>query len=385
MLRQIHSVFGEWLGLKEAPGFSRPAKKSLRIADFFSGCGGMSLGAWEGARREGIRADIAFAVDFSPSAVSVFRSNFPDAAKNIVLENVAKLLSRALARKRFTLAENSLRKRVGRVDLLLAGPPCQGHSNLNNKTRRDDHRNDLYLLALRAIYVLKPQVALIENVPTVIHSKNGVIDRGTLFLKSLGYDVWHGAINCADHGVAQGRKRHFLIGAKIPLSVGFEEKIVKKFRPANLIDVIHDLRGLSAKEKDLFNSSAVLSARNLERVDFLFERDLYDLPDSERPDCHRLKAHSYRSVYGRMKWDVPAQTITTGFGSMGQGRFVHPSERRLITPHEAARIQGFPDFYSFDSLHQRNHLAEAIGNAVPPLVVADLLQSLIRNGHLGGK
>lgn len=75
-----------------------------------------------------------------------------------------------------------------------------------------------------------------------------------------------------------------------------------------------------------------------------FENNLFELPNSERPDCHRLKPHSYKSVYGRMYWDRPAPTITRGFGSTGQGRFVHSLLKRTITPHEAARIQFFPDF-----------------------------------------
>lgn len=91
----------------------------------------------------------------------------------------------------------------------------------------------------------------------------------------------------------------------------------------------------------------------------------YDLPDYLRPDCHRLKQHSYKSVYGRLRWDQPAQTITTGFTSMGQGRYVHPARARTITPHEAARLQGFPDYFRFGE-GPRSVWCKLIGNAVPP-------------------
>ena len=104
--------------------------------------------------------------------------------------------------------------------------------------------------------------------------------------------------------------------------------------------------------------------------DYLFEKNIYDLPDAERPDCHK-NGTSYLSVYGRMRPDRPAQTITTGIGSPGQGRFIHPTRRRLITPHEAARIQGFPDWFLF-SLEgrepSRKDLAKWIGDAVPPFL-----------------
>ena len=72
-------------------------------------------------------------------------------------------------------------------------------------------------------------------------------------------------------------------------------------------------------------------------------------------------------MYGRMYWDRLAQTITSGFGSMGQGRFVHPRRRRTITAHEAARLQGFPDFFDFTSVNKITALREMIGNAVPPM------------------
>ena len=104
---------------------------------------------------------------------------------------------------------------------------------------------------------------------------------------------------------------------------------------------------------------------NQRRIDYLFEHDIYNLPNSERPDCHRLKEHSYNAVYGRMHWDRPASTLTGGFACCGRGRFIHPLRRRTLTPHEAARVQFFPDFFDFSELG-RTALVRAIGNAVPP-------------------
>ena len=82
-------------------------------------------------------------------------------------------------------------------------------------------------------------------------------------------------------------------------------------------------------------------------------------------------------MYGRLRWDQPAQTITTGFGSMGQGRYVHPARRRTITPHEAARLQTFPDTFDFGDVTSRKALAKMIGNAVPPLLMATLGDSIL--------
>jgi len=62
-------------------------------------------------------------------------------------------------------------------------------------------------------------------------------------------------------------------------------------------------------------------------------------------------------MYGRMRGADPSQTITGGFGSPGQGRFIHPTRPRTITPHEAARLQFFPDWFDFSAAPTRGTLA----------------------------
>ncbi len=121
-----------------------------------------------------------------------------------------------------------------------------------------------------------------------------------------------------------------------------------------------------------------MTATNTERIKHLFMNRLYELPDAVRPSCHRDKAHTYQSVYGRLRWGCPAQTITSGFGSMGQGRYVHPQRQRLITPHEAARIQGFPDFFDFSAAGGVTALRTMIGNAVPPPLMISLFEHILR-------
>jgi DNA (cytosine-5)-methyltransferase 1 len=71
-------------------------------------------------------------------------------------------------------------------------------------------------------------------------------------------------------------------------------------------------------------------------------------------------------VYGRMYPDRPAPTITSGFFTMGQGRFVHPIRRSTLTAHEAARVQFFPDWFDWSCMDTRAAISKGIGNAVPP-------------------
>jgi DNA (cytosine-5)-methyltransferase 1 len=126
----------------------------------------------------------------------------------------------------------------------------------------------------------------------------------------------------------------------------------------------------------MFDTASVASVDNVRRMQWLFNHDELDLPNRLRPPCHRSK-HSYVSMYGRLDWNEPAQTVTTGFGSMGQGRYVHPARQRTITPHEAARLQMLPDFWDFSSAGSRTALARLIGNAVPPPLATVICEEVL--------
>jgi DNA (cytosine-5)-methyltransferase 1 len=223
--------------------------------------------------------------------------------------------------------------------------------------------------------VVRPKHVIIENVPGVERDKGRVAQRTWDRLRSLGYSVDSGVIDASRLGVAQRRKRSITIASLEiePSVVGVVGSLEVKPRPLEW--AIKDLCGVPTDR--LLDQAPNPNALSVSRIDYLFEHDLYELPDEQRPDCHRLKDHSYVSVYGRLHWDRPAPTITTGFGVMGRGRFVHPSERRTITPHEAARIQFFPDFFDFGP-GPRTLIHKVIGNAVPPKVGYALGVHLLR-------
>lgn len=332
---------------------------TVRIADIFSGCGGMTLGIVEACRALGLAAESALAVDINENALSTLEANFPG---GVIEQRSVDELFPGIPGDTLSSVEKTLHKRVGEVGLLIGGPPCQGHSDLNNHTRRADPRNSLYFRMARCAEVLRPRHLIIENVPGVVHDKGGVVGRTSEVLRSMGYNVDSFTFSADALGVPQRRKRHVLVASKV-VRPALAELAARFMRPERTIAwAISDLN--VTRPKVTFDLAARSSDKNIARIDYLFDHDLYDLPDAQRPDCHRLKEHSYRSVYGRLKWDAPAPTITSGFGSTGQGRFVHPRRRRTLTPHEAARLQFFPDFFSFGA-QKRRALQSMIGNAVP--------------------
>lgn len=358
---------------------------ALRLVDLFAGCGGLTLGVEQAAIAAGRHIDVALAVDFEQLAVDVYRQNFPD-AKRVEAAPVESLFDGELGSPA-TMIEHRTAQAAGAIDVVLGGPPCQGHSNLNNHTRRVDEKNALYLRMVRAAEILRPRVLLIENVPAVLndrHDGEGVVIRAERHLAGLGYRVTTSVVNLATLGVAQSRRRHILLA--VERSEGLDPAelfaVPATYQRRDLRWAIGDLVDISSD--DPMDRPPQAKGPNLERMQYLLDRGEYDLPNELRPTCHQGD-HSYKSMYGRLKWDEPAQTITSGFGSIGQGRYMHPERARALTAHEAARIQGFPDYFDFSSCPTRSALATMIGNAVPPALAASLIGAYLSQASMSAE
>lgn len=362
--------------------FPVDAGRRIVIGDVFSSVGGLSVGLDLGLRSLDFEPKHAFCVDLDADALSVFQRNLsPSMALNAsVSDTVDFYVSNDANESKFAdvpvVNHPDMERYKGRVDILCGGPPCQGHSNLNNRTRRDDVRNLLYLTMPALAVALDVKAVVIENVPSVVHDSWGVVASSKGLLRNSGYHVFEAKLRFSDYGGFQTRERYFLLGFKNPRHDTQIVEFLKPFRrePRAVELAIGDLLSRSTTNlwgRDLFDSVGVMSAENDKRISYLFDNDLYNLPDSERPDCHK-NGTSYRSVYGRMFWDQPSPTITTGFVSPGRGRFIHPKERRVLTAHEAARIQSFPDTFDFNlpdpTRNNRSLLAKWVGDAVPPMM-----------------
>lgn len=367
----------DWVLMSEWPKLPDRRWKPVTLVDLFCSCGGMTLGAWEGARQSKRRLEVRLAVDLKPEPTQVYYDNFYDITEKVKTVDVTQIFDSQMGAK-LSSKEIYWKRKIGKLDLLVAGPPCQGHSDLNNSTRRKDPRNVLYLRVARAAEILNPKAVIIENVPAVQHDKGEVVQLAEKWLSNSGYQVTSGVVQFSRFGVPQNRKRHIVVAVR---ESDFALSDLKEINVASQT-LGKYLSGLeeSANSNGLMSRPAKMAQSNIDRVEFLFKNDLYDLPDKMRPPCHRDKEHAYVSMYGRMFWDKPAQTLTSGFGSMGQGRYVHPKMRRLITPHEAARLQGLPDFFDFSSVKTLSALREMIANAVPPQFTATLVSRLIQEG-----
>lgn len=353
-----------------------PQRPEVNIIDLYSGCGGLATGVRWACEAVGVRPVFQLCVDVLDEAIKVYKNNVHPL--RILNENVANLVTYREERsarfetpfQQIRITDQILLSLKGKVDMVIAGPPCEGNSNLNNKSRRTDVRNELYVAAAACAIALDAKAMIIENVVTVRRARQRVVERAIEMLVSAGYkiDKSEGVLDASSFGTPQRRRRHFLIAAKsrpFDFSSGFEALTCE---PLSAMDAIRDLVDLEPL-KD-FDLPSRLSPENHQRVKYLIENDIWELPDEERPVCHQDGSHNYGSVYGRIYANQPAQTITKGFLSPGRGRFTHPTQARGLTLHEGARLQGFPDDFQFSGRRgdevQRQRLAHLIGDAVPP-------------------
>jgi len=351
-------------------------KRTLHSVDLFCGAGGLSLGAEVAAASLGYELKVELAADMDPDAANCFEANFSGSI--VERRDLATIFDIDATDLRLTKEEARLRRQLEGVHLLLGGPPCQGHSDLNNFSRRDDPKNRLYRVMSRAALVLRPEKILIENVPGAAHDRGRAFQQTAHELEQLGYTVSSAVVDGLRLGLPQSRKRLVMVAnlqdsfdlAGVEVAYAIEQQRDVRWAIGDLEDSVGD---------DIVSQPANTSPDNRARIRYLFENDLWDLPDEQRPPCHRGGGHSYKSVYGRLRYDKPSQTITSGFYSVCMGRYVHPSRQRTLTAHEAARLQFFPDYFDFSATGKRTSLARVIGNAVPPKLSFPFIREMLRD------
>jgi len=316
--------------------------------DLFSGCGGVS----EGLRQAGFR--VGAAVEIDELAAETYSVNHSDV--RVWRSDILKVSPRDL------LKELSLEE--GEIGLLAACAPCQGFSRLRTLNRSDaidDRRNELVLRVLPFVAALMPRALMLENVPDARLSQQ--MSLVVEALRRKGYHFRQQVLDVADYGVPQHRRRYILVGTRDRIP----ESPVKDIRRYTVRDAIAHLPA-PGESGDVLHD---VSSRHSARVARLIAKIPKDggsrsaLPRNRQLACHNV-CDGFSDVYGRMSWDKPSPTITSGFVNPSKGRFLHPAQDRAITPREAALLQGFSSDYFFSMRKGKYGAAELIGNAVPP-------------------
>ena len=269
------------------------------------------------------------------------------------------------------LEASEVQKWFGKASVrILAGcAPCQPFSSYSQRyTTVGTERWSLLHHFGRLVRQLKPEIVTMENVPTI--TKHSVFEDFVDTLSDEGYEVWHKVIDCAEYGLPQRRRRTVLLASLYGEIVLHRPATAASKTVRDAIDGLERLRHGSSNEKDPLHTASRLSPLNQKRIKASKPGGTWrDWPEHLVAKCHRRKSgKSYPGVYGRMRWDEPAPTLTTQFYGFGNGRFGHPSQARGLSLREGAILQGFPSTYAFvpDGVRiQFTSLGRMIGNAVP--------------------
>jgi DNA (cytosine-5)-methyltransferase 1 len=364
--------------------------KQPHVIDLFAGVGGISLGA----ARAGF--NVTGAVDFNPRVMAAHQRNFPKT--NHLTADLSGYTGEHL------LSELC----VSKPDGIIGGPPCQGFSAMGHRNV-GDVRNSLFGHYFYLISQIKPRFFLAENVTGILDSNYQDIVDSALEHVEDEYHLLRGVEVCAsDFGAPTSRRRVLFLGFLKDECNPASEADIKKSN-ASEVKVAEALTGMpSIREtwqteeqgwrkvseypdtefgRRLLNAvpTGVGCAESLKRLENLREVSgcLGTVHSPEVKNRYaKLKQGGKDSVSKsvRLKPDGFCPTLRAGtgpeLGSYQAVRPIHPTASRVITPREAARLQGFPDWFRFDST--KWHSFRMIGNSVSPILAEHLLR-LIRS------
>jgi len=343
-----------------------------RAIDLFSGSGAVTAGMTHAGFR------VIAAVDNDPVACRTYRLNHPSV--DLFEEDIQQFdPQRILKRHPDSFG----------LDLLIVCAPCQPFSSQNRK-KASDPRATLLLESVKFVATLKPRCALFENVPGLASPSNlHVLRELQGRLAELGYILGQPRrIDAADLGVPQRRLRCVMVASQSVAAVkafGEAELAKKRMTVREAIGHLSALKSGEADPTDLLHHARTHRPVALARLASIPKDggSRLDLPKQLVLSCHRGQK-GFPDVYGRMRWDDVAPTLTTGCDDVTRGRFAHPEQNRAITLREAALLQTFPADYGFDG--NRRQVASQIGNAVPVAMVEGLvpiLRSALRVTNVG--
>ena len=226
----------------------------------------------------------------------------------------------------------------GSADMVIGGPPCQPFSQIGYQRGMRDPR-DGFPIFLDAVNRMRPKIAIIENVRGLLFRNKDYLRQAISELERFGYSVDVRLLQALDYGVPQRRERVIVVASK----VGWEwpEPVVYQSVTAGIAlgDMVFEVN-----EESRFLTASM---------------DRYVAAYEKASSCTRPRD---------LHLDKPSRTVTcrnAGGATSDMLRILLPDgSRRMLHVREAARLQGFPDWFEFTGTPYEQ--TEQIGNAVPP-------------------
>ncbi|MBP1047564.1 DNA (cytosine-5-)-methyltransferase [Enterococcus sp. BWM-S5] len=323
----------------------RPSKE-YTVLETFAGAGGLALGLEEA----GLHSVGAIEIDHLAS--KTLKKNRPN--WSVIEGDINDIAKRGIS-------NHELFNFSGELDVLSGGYPCQSFSYAGLRHGLNDIRGTLFYPYSQILRELKPKIFIAENVKGLVnHDEGRTLETMIQIFEESGYDICWNILNSWDYDVAQKRERIVIIGIRNDLiktqKYSFRFPEVSKNRPV-LKDVLRDVPqsvgvGYSEKKRAILEMVPPGGC-------------WIDLPVEIAKDYMGASYNSgggRRGMARRMSWDEPSLTLTTS-PSQKQTERCHPSETRPFTVREYARIQSFPDEWTFEGGIGAQY--KQIGNAVP--------------------
>lgn len=342
--------------------------------DIFSGAGGLSLGA----ENAGIK--IGLAVEKDASAAKTFGRNHPGVT--ILCEDITKIDPKA------HVPESPF--------IVFGGPPCQGFSLSNTKTRTDENLNNkLFYQFVRFVDELQPEWFLFENVEGITtFNKGETVKLIKECFKDIGYETTEKVLYASDYGVPQHRNRFFMVGNRTGKAFEFPDK--KEYK-VSVEEAISDLPDLINGDKfdelpykmeleevggyaQTMRAKSKVARQNLvsKNEDYVIERYKHikqgqnwrAIPQQMMGNYANVN-NCHSGIYKRLDASIPSVVISNYRKNM----LIHPFQDRGLSVREAARLQSFPDHFEFEGTLM--HVQQQIGNAVPPLLAEAIFKKIL--------
>ena len=375
------------LGREQTDGRAGSAPNKT-VIDLFCGAGGLS----EGFRQAGFH--VLAGQDYDERAGETFAATHHEAhfiGGPIQQVTPEQLLDAAGAK-------------VGEIDVIVGGPPCQGYSVYNHQRGASDPRASLFRQYLRIVEGIRPRWLVMENVTGITSiAGGGIVEEIRTGMRELGYRVEMQVLKAEQFGVPQERRRVFFVATCSDTPILFPKPThgegLEDF--VTVWDAISDLPVLSNGESatprpysaapqngyqallrgdcrmPTNHAASRLSKINEERMRHIPPGGSWrDIPRELLPaGMLKAKRSDHTKRYGRPRKTDLACTILTKC-DVHWGAYIHPTQDRALTVREAARLQSFPD--SFDFQGSRTEQYVQVGNAVPPLLGRRVAEALLR-------
>ncbi len=339
----------------------------FKVIDLFCGIGGFSYGFEKTNRFE-----VVCAADIWDVAINTYKQNHINSNIELLLHDLT------------TLELDFWKKYESKIDVIIAGPPCQGFS-MSGKRQTGDKRNNLFEEVIKISKVVNPRYVVIENVVGLLSMSNiegdKIKDLIISEFKKIGYIAKYKILNAADFGVPQLRKRVVFIASKVD-DISFPEP---RYTEDNYVTVGDALGNIDPDGDYYFAPSTPFQKEMSGRQDILnHERrksnELVTKRMSFIPEGGNWKdipielgtgggVHS--NAYKRLDSSKPSVTIKHAAKAM----IIHPKRNRIVTVREVARLQSFHDDFILTGSSSDQH--QQLANAVPPLLGKAIAEELL--------